>query len=134
MKGVPPPAVHMHLRLYDVSKIPLGKVGSGIGRGAEASEEETKIFDEWLRERWVEKDQLIDDFHATGGFKSKTVTAKEKSNGHANGNGHRVEMDRAIEIPLVLRSNWEIPDAWCYLAPVWVSLGALWAYKSLFLG
>jgi 1-acyl-sn-glycerol-3-phosphate acyltransferase len=51
-EGRPPTGVHMHWRKFPTSDIPVD--------GDE--------FDAWLRERWMEKDALLDHFYATGGF------------------------------------------------------------------
>jgi hypothetical protein len=71
----------MHLRLYNVAKdIPIGAVkADDVGRGAEASPEETKVFEQWLRARWTEKDQLMEYYHQHGGFPSAKELPKDSS-------------------------------------------------------
>jgi hypothetical protein len=125
MKGVPPPAIHIHLRLYDVDRdVPLGNVGKGVGRGAEATPEEAKVFDEWLRQRWIEKDLLLDGFRQNGAFTTLGASGaiESKSNGHKpNGNGNGIgEKDKPVEIPVRLRSKLEILNAFGFFAPVLV--------------
>jgi len=51
-EGRPPTGVHMHWRKFRVADIPL----------------EEEEFDAWLRERWMEKDKLLDHFYRMGGF------------------------------------------------------------------
>lgn len=100
MQGIPPPKVHIHLRIFDVARdIPIGDVSkaSGIGRGAEASESEREAFDLWLRDRWTEKDRLMAGFYRDGKF----TPGKEGAN-----------------IPLVLRSNLDVLNAFCFFVPV----------------
>jgi hypothetical protein len=60
--------VHVHLRLFKLSDIPIGEVtiGSTVNVGLEASETDRARFDEWLRARWTEKDARLKRFHATG--------------------------------------------------------------------
>ncbi|KNZ73498.1 hypothetical protein J132_03262 [Termitomyces sp. J132] len=55
MDGVPPPVIHIHLKMFDVATdVPI---------------EEKKTFDVWLRELWQEKDDLITVFLQTGSFR-----------------------------------------------------------------
>ncbi|KAG8987453.1 hypothetical protein FRB90_003331, partial [Tulasnella sp. 427] len=70
---VPPPELHIHMRMYQVARdVPIGDVGHAkdghVGRGAEASDEETKVFGEWLLSRWREKDELLETFYRSGRF------------------------------------------------------------------
>lgn len=54
----------MHWRRFAVSEIPL---------------DDQKEFDAWLRARWAEKDQLLDQYFETGRFPSElagTIEAK----------------------------------------------------------
>lgn len=54
----------MHWRRFAVSEIPL---------------DDHKEFDAWLRARWAEKDQLLDQYFETGRFPSElagTIEAK----------------------------------------------------------
>lgn len=46
----------MHWRRWAVSDIPL---------------DDQREFDDWLRARWTEKDQLLDEFFETGRFPSQ---------------------------------------------------------------
>ncbi len=51
------PRVHLHVRRFPMEELPR-------------SDEELAA---WLRERWVEKDQLLEDFYATGVFPGPEV-------------------------------------------------------------
>ena len=79
--GIPPPAVHIHIRRFDVATdVPIGNIPRSIPRnsanglsrgqilGGDVPEEERQTFDVWLRDRWIEKDKLMQRFHDTGSF------------------------------------------------------------------
>ena len=104
-QSVPPPEIHLHLRLFKQSEIPFGKVSSqdGAGRGAEASPEEVAEFDGWLRERWVEKDAMMDAFYRDGRFPPA---------------GKGVKTTKPVEVPVRLRNFWEAGNAFCFFVPV----------------
>ncbi|KAF9513447.1 hypothetical protein BS47DRAFT_1296108 [Hydnum rufescens UP504] len=101
-QGVPPPKIHVHLRLYPVSLIPIGNTSgkNTVGHGAEASPEEAAKFDSWLRERWIEKDRLMDGFYRDGKFSPPAGPAT------------------SVEIPVRLLNRWEALDAYAWFAPV----------------
>jgi len=111
MDGVPPPAVHIHLRIFDVaSGVPIGVMPTGKSRkdgsldqhpsDVEITEGEKEKFDVWLRELWQEKDESITRFLETGSFfKGRQATP-------------------GVEIPLKLRRKREILDAFCLFLPV----------------
>jgi hypothetical protein len=107
----------MHLRIFDVTKdIPIGDI-SGTNPAATPNgtnretlevdfpDEEKVVFDEWLRKLWMDKD----------GFMTKFL----------HSDCYTVDGHGAIEIPLELRSNREIPDAFCFFAPA--AVAALWS-------
>ncbi|KAH0838470.1 acyltransferase-domain-containing protein [Lanmaoa asiatica] len=103
---VPPPVVHMHLRIFDIAKdVPIGNTpGSIVSNGSannsaepNLSEREKDIFDIWLRKLWSEKDDYITKFLETGTAPSK---------------------QRPVEIPLELRKRAEIAEAYCFFAPL----------------
>lgn len=100
MQCIPPPTVHIHLRVYDVARdVPIGDVSKAgrVTRGAEASESETEAFELWLRQRWAEKDNMLAGFYRDGKFPS----AQE-----------------AVDIPLELRSNAEVLVAFSCFIPI----------------
>ena len=55
--GKPPKSVNMYWRRFDVWSIPV---------------DNDKAFDNWLRARWIEKDQLLDHYQRTGRFPADT--------------------------------------------------------------
>ncbi|KAL9615181.1 MAG: hypothetical protein Q9167_000387 [Letrouitia subvulpina] len=59
--GKPPKSVNMYWRRFDVSTIPVDK---------------DKAFDNWLRARWIEKDQLLEYYQKTGRFPADKGVSK----------------------------------------------------------
>jgi lysocardiolipin and lysophospholipid acyltransferase len=98
IKGIPPPTIHIHLRMVDLrtEEIPgvtarapdTRKVENGKATDTTpllvdqptagpahptsipglATEKEAKAFNIWLRKRWGDKEVLLDRFTRTGGF------------------------------------------------------------------
>ena len=60
LEGNPPPAVHMYVRKLE--RPPLDELG----------------FDNWLREKWTEKDKLLDHFYKKGKFPGDSYEADVK--------------------------------------------------------
>ena len=102
----------MHIRRFDVAKeVPIGNVSQArgnsgalphdppLGQTVQVPEDERQVFDTWLRDRWTEKDQLIQHFHDTGSFSSSLKKYPE------------------IDVPLQLRHKREILDAFCFFIP-----------------
>ncbi|OJJ48800.1 hypothetical protein ASPZODRAFT_149798 [Penicilliopsis zonata CBS 506.65] len=56
IQGRPPTSVNMHWRRFAIEDIPL---------------DDQEAFDEWLRARWTEKDQLLEECFETGRFPSQ---------------------------------------------------------------
>ncbi|KAI9815714.1 MAG: hypothetical protein M1827_002110 [Pycnora praestabilis] len=52
-QGRPPKSVNMYWRRFDIATIPI---------------DDDKAFDTWLRNRWTEKDQLLQYYHQAGKF------------------------------------------------------------------
>lgn len=110
--GIAPPVIHLHVRLFDVSKdIPIGasiqranpdflpKSDSKDAVEVEIPDSEKTVFDEWLRGLWTEQDLSIDNFLHTGAF-SKIRSAEADA-----------------EIPLKLRRVRDVLDAFCFFIP-----------------
>lgn len=91
--GHSPPAVHIHVRLLDLASVPLGSIphpatvpvppssappSKKTAEVADPSPEEAKVFDDWVRERWTEKDQLLEHFYKTGKFPAKEGEGSEE--------------------------------------------------------
>lgn len=115
LDGVAPPAIHIHLRLYQVRRdIPIGDVSSGE---TIASAEEKKLFESWLVQRWREKDALLSEFYRKGRF----FSGDKKPVGSTAGTGDTKETvvadGRGLELPIEVRSWVQLPDAVCWLVP-----------------
>ncbi|KAI0335978.1 hypothetical protein GY45DRAFT_1291537 [Cubamyces sp. BRFM 1775] len=121
--AVPPPAVHMHIRKFDVNRdVPIGNVSSsdpsvlpnGSAKSAvevEIPETEREAFEIWLRSLWREKDKLMGRFLETGSLDAPTAAGKP------------VE----VNVPLRLRHGYEVLDAFCFFVPA----VAGWAWSKL---
>lgn len=127
--GVSPPEVVYHIRLYNVQKeVPIRANGTDTNTGLtmeqrkhlahsmskdptmlEIGEEDKVVFDTWLRERWREKDQMIDSWLKRGG-KGPIAT------------GDNI---KEVVLPVKLRSIWELVGPFLAFAPIAV------AYYSL---
>jgi hypothetical protein len=118
--GIPPPAVHIHIRRFDVATdVPIGNIPRSIPRnsanglsrgqilGGDVPEEERQTFDVWLRDRWIEKDKLMQRFHDTGSFSSTLDKYPE------------------IDVPIQLRRRREVLNAYFFVLPALV--GYAWA-------
>jgi len=77
---------------------------------------EAALFEQWLRKMWREKDALLDRYLETGTFADRSkVTIRDSG----------VSVDVAtprgsgeIEVPMELRSKWEILEAFGLFVPV----------------
>lgn len=113
--GVAPPAVHMHLRKFNVTgDVPIGDLAGTSGYQTLDSKakrivevdipsEEKDVFDEWLRKLWQEKDDGMDRFHQTDSLAPPDYAAP------------------TVEIPLKLRHTREVLDAFCFFWPAGVA-------------
>ncbi|KAI0670062.1 acyltransferase-domain-containing protein [Trametes maxima] len=111
---VPPPAVHMHIRKFDVNRdVPIGNVSASnasvLPNGSAKSsvevdipEDEREAFELWLRDLWREKDKLMGRFLDTGSLDARGASGDPP-----------VE----VEVPLRLRHRYEILDAFCFFVP-----------------
>ncbi len=89
--GVPPPSIHLHLRMIDPARdgvpglepvLPAHKAPETASPAPRvdaaapatppaiglATPDEATAFNLWLRERWAEKDRMLDHFAAHGAF------------------------------------------------------------------
>ncbi|KAJ7786033.1 acyltransferase-domain-containing protein [Mycena metata] len=97
LDGVPPPAIHLHLRMFGMEDVPIGDLSKTNSAAVpnskspvevEIPETEKTVFDLWLRELWHEKDASITRWFDSSSF------AKE-----------------SYEIPLKLRDRRDIFNA-----------------------
>jgi len=112
LNGIPPPRVHVHIRYFKVGDIPLGELNSHSM--ARASVEEAAQFDTWLRDRWIEKDKMMDTFYREGAFRPE---AGQK-------------WTPPVEVPVKLRRPLEHLQAYSFFIPFIVWYG----WKALKLG
>lgn len=100
----------MHIRRFDVAKhVPIGALSSSASKPnghpqgqpieVDVPEDERQEFDVWLRNRWTEKDQLMQRFYDTGSFSPS------------------LDKFPALDVPLQLRHTREILDAYCFFIP-----------------
>jgi Acyltransferase C-terminus len=110
----------MHIRRFDVAnEVPIGDISQARGNSGalpyasphgqtiQVPENEQQVFDTWLRDRWIEKDQFIQHFHDTGSFSSSLKEHPE------------------IGLPLRLRHKREILDSFCFFIPPIIAF--IWA-------
>ena len=106
--GVPPPAVHMHIRVFDVSRdVPIGDISAtnpnvlpqnkGDAVETEVPEDEKEAFDGWLKDLWREKDSMMVRYLETGSFAE--------------------EGEKEVVIPVELRSRWEALTPFGFFIP-----------------
>ncbi|KAF9650669.1 acyltransferase-domain-containing protein [Thelephora ganbajun] len=105
---IPPPAVHMHVRVFDVSRdVPIGDISAtnpdvlpqneGEAVEAEVPETEKEVFDGWLKNLWREKDSMMVRYLETGSFAE--------------------EGEKEVVIPVKLRSKWEALTPFGFFIP-----------------
>ncbi|EUC63798.1 acyltransferase [Rhizoctonia solani AG-3 Rhs1AP] len=134
MQGVPPPRVHVHLRLYDVANdVPIG-----APRGAEeANETERAEFDRWLLERWREKDMLMEQQLTEGRFRASSEKPATSSTAIGGAKEKKWDEERAcskdgsgaVEWPVQLNSKVEVMDAFCWFMPFVVGI-SVWRFSG----
>lgn len=93
LQGRPPPSVSMFWRRFAVSEMPL---------------DDHDKFELWLRERWHEKDVLLEHFITTGSFPAD----KAAVNGVSAGPGK----EDTIETEVKLAHWWEVGNIFILLA------------------
>ncbi|KAI0757160.1 acyltransferase-domain-containing protein [Daedaleopsis nitida] len=122
--GVSPPAVHMHIRKFDVNRdIPIGNVSatnpdvipSGSTKDTvevDIPEAEREAFELWLRNLWREKDKLMARYLDTGYLSASAESASPSA---------------SVIIPVRLKHSYEVLDAFCFLVPAVFG----WAWSKL---
>lgn len=93
LRGQSPPSVNMYWRKFEVKDIPL--------------DDPTK-FDLWMRERWIEKDALMEEYLVTGRFPASPSTGKDENGSFG---GH-------IETEVKLAHWWEVGGIFVVLGAV----------------
>ena len=111
LDGVPPPKIHMHIRVFDVSQdVPIGDLSSSSPFSkqkddsthnpsveVEIPDTEKEVFDVWLRKLWRAKDQDIGGYLQSGSFVN--------------------DEKLRVEIPLALKNWKDAMDAFSFFIP-----------------
>jgi len=133
----------MHVRAFALADIPLGDLSSTSADSEDGSPEERAAFERWLRERWSEKDALVERFRTQGTFVDAAAAAaaaaaasasSSKASGGAEASEDEDDEDerRAGEVGwrVGLREPvWETLAAFSFFAPL-VVLWALWHWRQ----
>jgi Acyltransferase C-terminus len=102
--GQPPRKVHVHLRFFRLSDIPIGEVSTSAAAGdvgSQTSEAERAAFDAWLHKRWIEKDERLKRFYAKGAM-DNTV--------------------KVVEVPIALKGLVDLGTLFASaVGPIWVA-------------
>ncbi|TFK83599.1 hypothetical protein K466DRAFT_498155 [Polyporus arcularius HHB13444] len=121
---VPPPAVHMHIRKFNVNRdIPVGNVSASnpsvLPNGSATNtvevdipETEREAFELWLRDLWREKDKLMGRFLETGYLSAAAESGTSPA---------------SVVVPVRLKHGYEVLDAFCFFVPAVVG----WAWSKL---
>lgn len=125
---VPPPALHVHIRLFDVStSVPIGDISasnlntlparSAGAPGVEVDfpETEKQVFDLWLRELWRDKDKMLQRYLDTESF--------VPTNGSTNGPPNKAQ--NAVSVKVKIRRRRELLDIFAAYI-LWVVGYQLW--------
>jgi 1-acyl-sn-glycerol-3-phosphate acyltransferase len=138
MQGVAPPAVHIHFTILSVNKSnanrpPVGKLPESGAQAAsqESTEEEKKVFADWLLNRWRQKDEALSRFYVQGDFMEGTYLSRRGKGEEARSGEVKGEVP-FVEIPVRLRSPLEFGHTifWGLLLPLLWGLYKL--YRLLF--
>lgn len=148
MQGVPPPAIHVHFTLTRITQpvqgdtsanaasvaqvssaqVDVPPLGANV-KPAESSEDERTAFEQWLRNRWTEKDGQMHRFYTDGDFVGGEFTKLVKQGEEVDPKQPQGEF---VVLPAELRSLREIGDAMCWGIPLIVLWNAWKAYRAVF--
>ncbi|GAA5923357.1 hypothetical protein JCM1841_006495 [Sporobolomyces salmonicolor] len=120
LRQVPPPELHVHVRAFEIAKIPLGNFLEAEEPEGDGTPEERETFERWLRDRWVEKDALMERFYTEGSFVPEP-SPPGKANANARADDEDGDERRPGEItwPVALRTWYEPLEAFaCFLPSV----------------
>ena len=92
-EGRPPKSVNMHFRRFRIKDIPIHDI---------------KEFDVWLRERWKEKDNLLEYYDQYGTFPEAVNGADGLTGTEANGTAEQRYRKQILETEVKLESVWEV--------------------------
>ncbi|TNY23820.1 acyltransferase-domain-containing protein [Rhodotorula diobovata] len=128
LQGIPPPELHLHVRAFALRDIPLGDLSCGSEGDEDGTPGERQAFERWLRDRWAEKDALLERFRTEGSFVA--------SGGNDDDDDDDDDDERRpgeVSWPVNLRHPlWEAPAAFAFFLP-FVALFALWHWRRALL-
>jgi hypothetical protein len=154
LSHIAPPELHMHIRAFSLSEIPLGELDAVDAADGEGTEDEKRAFERWLYDRWAEKDALLEQFRTRGTFVAGGVgvgVGKRGERGNGSGGNGATSATRSHGIhassddddddsddeerrgeyrwPVSLRQpSWEIPAAFQFGWPFLVAY-LLWTRR-----
>ena len=108
---------HTHWRRFAVKDIPLN---------------DSVAFDDWLYERWAEKDKLLKHFHSHGRFPSTDAPSPSRSG--LWGDGYiqaSVGLDNRAELLPVLTCLITVPVSWWLVKSLYKAVISLYALMRL---
>ncbi|EWC47699.1 hypothetical protein DRE_02899 [Drechslerella stenobrocha 248] len=127
LQGRPPKSVNLHFRRFRISNIPYN---------------DTPSFDKWMRDRWAEKDEMMETYMTTGRLPGDEGEIDVVANGGIEKPGRKVGKteagrDNVIETEVKLRSWLEVPRMYAVLGIALLTLNItskIWAIVSLATG
>jgi len=135
-EGRPPKSVNMHWRRFAIKDIPVT---------------DSAAFEIWLRERWIEKDQLLDFYaehgrfpededareetkkeKATSGLRQRIIGGQERTINTTGGTNADGKWDGPVETEVKIGRWWDVLDI--FTVAMWVSpVVYVQAFFSLFM-
>ncbi|KAF3922243.1 hypothetical protein ABW20_dc0101822 [Dactylellina cionopaga] len=105
LQGRPPKSVNLHFRRFRISEIPYN---------------DTPKFEKWMRDRWYEKDELMEAYMQNGRFPGEEEEIEVLSNGGIEKSGKKIGTKKlakgnVIETEVKLRSWLENPRIYAVL-------------------
>ncbi|KAI9285312.1 acyltransferase-domain-containing protein [Umbelopsis sp. AD052] len=119
-----PKEIHVHLRRFLISDIPT----------------EEEAYATWLRDRWAEKDELLEEFYRVGAFPGEELKTSSKikmeqvvDEDTGDVKVVRAERDdtvyRSLEVPIKLKHTLlDLTQVWFCLLPYVPIVNGLWAF------
>ncbi|KAK4057474.1 hypothetical protein OIO90_001543 [Microbotryomycetes sp. JL221] len=123
-KQVPPPKLHIHIKRYKViTEVPLGDLSHVEDNDGEPNERQA--FDNWLRQRWQEKDDLMKRFATRESFVDKVDDVKNDDDEKSK----LLKRSSTVEWNVRLRHQWEFVEVFSWFIPVAVGVTLWWLYN-----
>ncbi|KAF3926108.1 hypothetical protein ABW21_db0200311 [Orbilia brochopaga] len=127
LQGRPPKSVNLHFRRFRISEIPYN---------------DTAAFEKWMRDRWTEKDQLMETYMSTGRLPGDDEEVEVITNGGIEKPGRKVgktetKAGNVIETEVKLRSWLEVPRVYAVVGITALTMNIasqIWAIVSVAAG